>query len=64
MLTQLRQHEADGIVLRTVHPVIPPRVGYELTSMGKELEPLGTKKAAPFEAAESEQAVLVYMVIL
>ena len=41
MLTQqLRQLEADGIVLRTVHPVIPPRVDYELTAMGKELEPV------------------------
>jgi DNA-binding HxlR family transcriptional regulator len=41
MLTQqLRQLEADGIVRRTVHAVIPPRVDYELTSMGKELEPV------------------------
>ena len=37
---QLRQLEADGIVSRTVHPVIPPRVDYALTSMGKELEPV------------------------
>lgn len=41
MLTQqLRQLEADGIVSRTVHPVVPPRVDYELTAMGKELEPV------------------------
>jgi DNA-binding HxlR family transcriptional regulator len=41
MLTQqLRQLEADGIVRRTVHPVVPPRVNYELTAMGKELEPV------------------------
>lgn len=41
MLTQqLRQLEADGIVRRTVYPVIPPRVDYELTAMGKELEPV------------------------
>lgn len=41
MLTQqLRQLEADGIVRRTVHPVVPPRVDYELTPMGKELEPV------------------------
>lgn len=41
MLTQqLRQLEADGIVDRTVHPVVPPRVDYELTPMGKELEPV------------------------
>jgi DNA-binding HxlR family transcriptional regulator len=29
MLTKtLRQMEADGLVLRTVHPVVPPRVDY------------------------------------
>ncbi|MFN3322555.1 MAG: winged helix-turn-helix transcriptional regulator [Bryobacteraceae bacterium] len=41
MLTQqLRQLEADGIVRRTVHAVVPPRVDYELTPMGKEIEPV------------------------
>jgi DNA-binding HxlR family transcriptional regulator len=38
MLTQtLRQLERDGIVVRTVHPVIPPRVEYRLTDMGSSL---------------------------
>jgi DNA-binding HxlR family transcriptional regulator len=38
MLTKtLRQMEADGLVLRTVFPVIPPRVEYELTGMGQSL---------------------------
>jgi DNA-binding HxlR family transcriptional regulator len=38
MLTKtIRQMEADGLVLRTVHPVIPPRVEYELTDMGRSL---------------------------
>ena len=38
MLTKtVRQMEADGLVSRTVFPVIPPRVAYELTELGKSL---------------------------
>jgi DNA-binding HxlR family transcriptional regulator len=38
MLTvTLRGLERDGIVFRTIHPVIPPRVDYELTPMGRTL---------------------------
>ena len=33
----LRDLERNGIVSRTVTPSIPPRVDYELTSMGREL---------------------------
>ena len=38
MLTvTLRGLERDGIVTRTIHPVIPPRVEYALTPMGQTL---------------------------
>ncbi|WP_158824449.1 helix-turn-helix domain-containing protein [Granulicella sp. S156] len=38
MLTKtLRQMERDGLVVRTVHPVIPPHVEYRLTDMGLSL---------------------------
>jgi DNA-binding HxlR family transcriptional regulator len=41
MLTvTLRGLERDGLVERTVHPVIPPRVDYTLTPLGRTL--LGT----------------------
>jgi DNA-binding HxlR family transcriptional regulator len=38
MLTKtVRQMERDGLVTRTVHPVIPPRVEYQLTELGSSL---------------------------
>ena len=37
---QLRQMEKDGIVQRTVYPVIPPKVEYSLTPWGQSLCPV------------------------
>lgn len=38
MLTKtVRQMEADGLLTRTVFPVVPPRVEYELTELGLSL---------------------------
>lgn len=38
MLTQtLRDLERDGIVKRTVYPVVPPKVDYSLTPLGETL---------------------------
>ena len=38
MLTQtLRAMERDGLLVRTVHPVVPPKVEYCLTDLGHNL---------------------------
>ena len=37
---QLRQLEADGLVVRTVYPQIPPKVEYALTAWGQQLCPV------------------------
>jgi DNA-binding HxlR family transcriptional regulator len=38
MLTKtVRQMESDGLLKRTIYPVIPPRVEYELTELGLSL---------------------------
>lgn len=64
---QLRRLEADGIVVRTVYPQIPPKVEYSLTEWGQslcpaldailtwaELRPKEGTEVVPPNAAESE----------
>lgn len=36
----LRQLEADGLIIRTVFPEVPPRVEYSLSELGNTLRPL------------------------
>ena len=49
----LRDLERDGMVTRTVTPVIPPRVDYELTELGQDLRgPLATLSAWAFANRE------------
>jgi DNA-binding HxlR family transcriptional regulator len=50
LTTQLRQLEADGVIVRTVYTVVPMRVDYALSESGREffaaldeLENWGTK---------------------
>jgi len=43
---RLRELEHDGIIRRTVHPEVPPRVEYCLTERGRALRPaLGSLRA-------------------
>ncbi|WP_405968315.1 helix-turn-helix transcriptional regulator [Streptomyces sp. NBC_00015] len=37
---RLRQLERDGLVVRTYHPEVPPRVEYEISELGLSLAPL------------------------
>ncbi|MFI6208341.1 winged helix-turn-helix transcriptional regulator [Streptomyces sp. NPDC051041] len=41
VLTQrLRQMERDGLIVRTYHPEVPPRVEYEISDLGRSLAPI------------------------
>jgi len=42
LIRQLRELEDDKIITRTVFPVVPPKVEYELSEIGLRLEPVVT----------------------
>lgn len=60
MLTQtLRRLESDGIVERTVYPVVPPKVEYKLTPFGEKLiEPIAV--LADWAWQHQEELKLIY----
>jgi DNA-binding HxlR family transcriptional regulator len=58
MLTvTLRQLERDGLVSRTVHPVVPPRVDYSLTDLGRSLNATVLALVTWTESHQSDIAV-------
>ncbi|MEY8761967.1 winged helix-turn-helix transcriptional regulator [Chryseobacterium tongliaoense] len=40
LIQHLKQLEADGLIIRTAKPVVPPHVTYELSTSGKGLIPV------------------------
>ena len=63
LIQQLRQMESDGIVRRTVHHQVPPKVEYGLTGWGQALCPAldallkwAAQRGAESEAGESRRS--------
>jgi DNA-binding HxlR family transcriptional regulator len=61
LTTQLRELEADGLVLRTVYAEVPPKVEYRLSAKGQSLAPViraleawGREHMVPHEAPASQ----------
>ena len=40
LIQQLKELEADGIIIRKLYPVVPPKTEYSLTERGKTLIPI------------------------
>ncbi|MBD2770222.1 helix-turn-helix transcriptional regulator [Hymenobacter sp. BT664] len=43
LIQELRELETDGIVARTIHQVVPPRVDYSLTEQGQRVRSVFTE---------------------
>ncbi len=63
LIQQLRQLEVDGMVRRVVHPQVPPKVEYALTSWGQSLCPAldallqwGARREVPAAPAGAEES--------
>ena len=55
----LRSMEADGIIIRTVYPEVPPRVEYSLSPLGETMRPILNAMQAwgnAFKAGELPEA--------
>ncbi|MEU9732462.1 helix-turn-helix domain-containing protein [Streptomyces sp. NPDC048002] len=58
---RLRRLERDGLVVRTYHPEVPPRVEYEISALGRSLAPLFAALSEwSVNLAEVERARLAY----
>lgn len=40
LVAQLKELEQDLLIIRTAHPEVPPRVEYELSSLGASMKPM------------------------
>lgn len=40
LTSQLRDMEANGLIIRTVYAEVPPRIEYSLTEIGQSLKPV------------------------
>jgi len=59
LTNSLRSMEADGIVLRTAYPEVPPRVEYSLSPLGESMRPILASMESwgtAYKSAVSQQA--------